>query len=76
MTGLPVVGVAVTVTDEPFVSPAKSNVGVLSAVELSLEEVPKSEAEAKSGTEGTAMVVVRDTFDTAETPPAESRTTT
>jgi hypothetical protein len=76
VTGLPVEGVAVTVTEAPEVSPAKSIVGVLSAVELSVEEVPKSEPDAKFGTEGTAIVVVITTLDTAETPPAESRTTT
>ena len=76
VTVLPVEGVAVTVTEAPEVSPAKSIVGVLSAVELSVEEVPKSEPDAKSGTEGTAIVVVIATLDTAETPPAESRTTT
>jgi hypothetical protein len=76
VTGLPVDGVAVTVTEAPEVRPARSNVGVLSAVELSVEEVPKSEPEAKSGAEGTAIVVVIATLDTVETPPAESRTTT
>jgi hypothetical protein len=76
VTGSPVDGVAVTVTEAPDVRPDKSNVGVLSAVELSLEEVPKSDPEVKSGAEGTAIVVVIATSDTVETPPAESRTTT
>jgi hypothetical protein len=76
VTGLPVEGVAVTVTDAPEVRPDKSRVGVLSAVELSVDDEPRSDPAARSGTEGTAIVVVRDTFDTAEIPPAESLTTT
>jgi hypothetical protein len=76
VTGLPVDGVAVTVTDAPVVRPDRSRVGVLSAVELSVDDEPRSDPTARSGTEGTAIVVVRDTFDTAEIPPAESLTTT
>jgi hypothetical protein len=45
-------------------------------VELSVDDEPRSDPTARSGTEGTAIVVVRDTFDTAEIPPAESLTTT
>jgi hypothetical protein len=75
VTGLPVEGVAVTVTDAPEVRPDKSRVGVLSAVELSVEDEPRSDPAARSGTEGTAIVVVIETSETAEVPPAGCLTT-
>ena len=75
VTGLPVDGVAVTVTEAPEVRPDKSKVGVLSAVELSVDDEPRSDPAARSGTDGTAIVVVIATFETAETPPAGCLTT-
>ena len=75
VTGLPVDGVAVTVAEAPEVRPAKSTVGVLSAVELSVDDEPRSDPAARSGTEGTAIVVVIATFETAEVPPAGCLTT-
>ena len=75
VTGSPVDGVAVTVTEAPDVRPDKSNVGVLSAVELSVDDEPISDPVARSGTEGTAIVVVIATSETAEVPPAGCLTT-
>ena len=75
VAGLPVDGVAVTVTEAPEVRPAKSKVGVLSAVELSVDDEPRSDPAARSGIDGTAIVVVIATFETAETPPAGCLTT-
>jgi hypothetical protein len=75
VTGLPVEGVDVTVTDAPEVRPDKSTVGVLSDVELSVDDEPRSDAAARSGTDGTAIVVVIATLETAEIPPAACLTT-
>ena len=75
VTGLPVDGVAVIVTEAPDVRPDKSKVGVLSAVELSVDDEPRSDPAARSGTEGTAIVVVIATVETVETPPAGCLTT-
>jgi hypothetical protein len=49
VTGVPVDGVAVTVTEAPTVSPAKVNVGVASAVALSVDDEPVSDAVVRSG---------------------------
>jgi hypothetical protein len=73
--GDPLAGVAVTVTVAPFAKPVRSIVGVLSAVMLSVEEIPVSDEDDKSGVEGALTLVLRATSETNEIFPALSRTT-
>ena len=72
VTGEPLAGVAVTVMVAPTVRPLKSNVGVLSAVVLSVDDVPVSDAAARSGADGVAGVNVTSPADAAEMFPARS----
>ena len=63
-------------TPVPESVPETENVGVLSLVKLSVEDVPKSEESDKSGVDGVATVVLIFTVETAEIFPDESFTTT
>jgi hypothetical protein len=67
VTGVPVAGVAVTVTVAPTVNPAKVKVGVASAVALSIDDAPVSEAVMRSGAGvgvvGVIVIVPDDTND-------------
>ena len=72
VTGEPLARVAVTVMVAPTVRPLKSNVGVLSAVVLSVADVPVSDAAARSGADGVAGVNVTNPADAAEIFPARS----
>jgi hypothetical protein len=66
LTGVPLAGVAVSVTVAPTVKPERSKVGVLSAVVLSVDEEPVSEASAKSGAEGVEGFVVKSIVVTSD----------
>ena len=68
----PLAGVAVSVTVAPTVKPVRSNVGVLSAVVLSVEDAPVSDAAARSGADGVAGVNVTVPAEAAEIFPARS----
>ena len=73
VTGVPLAGVAVTVTVAPTVKPAKSNVGVLSEVVLSEFVEPVSDALAKTGAGvGVAGTTVKVPLEAAERLPAAS----
>jgi hypothetical protein len=67
---------AAVITPVPESVPETENVGVLSLVKLSVEDVPKSEEVARSGIDGVATVVLIFTVETAEIFPDESFTTT
>ena len=67
---------AAVITPVPERVPETENVGVLSPVKLSVEDVPRSEESDKSGVDGVATVVFMFTVETAETFPDESFTTT
>jgi hypothetical protein len=75
VTADPLAGVAVTVTVAPLAKPVRSMVGVLSAVMLSVDEIPVSDEDAKSGTDGALMLVLKATSETKEIFPAASLTT-
>ena len=81
---LPETSVQVTSVDPAFVAlrtavpesvPETEKVGVLSLVELSVEEVPKSEDVERSGADGVATVVLMSTVETVEVFPVASFTT-
>ena len=75
VTADPLAGVAVTVTVAPLANPVRSIVGVLSAVTLSVEDIPVSDEDAKSGTDGALTLVLKATSETKEIFPAASLTT-
>jgi hypothetical protein len=72
VVGEPELGVAVTVTTALVVSPVKSNVGVSSAVWLSVLEVPKSDEEFRSGALGVPIETVTALVDLADKLPVAS----
>ena len=73
VTGEPEEGVAVSVINAPVVSPATSKVGVVSTVLLSVEEVPLSEPDCRSGAGvGVLGVMVTVPDDAAEKFPVAS----
>jgi hypothetical protein len=76
VTGDPVAGVAVSVTSAPDVNDESSKVGVVSAVTLSVDDCPVSDAVAKSGTDEVDTEVLNEIGDTSEIFPALSLTTT
>ena len=80
----PAISVQITSVDPDLVAvstpvpervPDTEKVGVLSLVKLSVAEVPKSEAEVRSGVAGVATVVLMFTVETVDTFPAESLAT-
>lgn len=70
----PEVGVAVKVTVAPAARFPTVNVGVLSAVSLSVLDVPKSDAASKSGVPGADIATVTVCVETADKFPAASTT--
>ena len=73
VTGEPEEGVAVSVINAPVVSPATSKVGVVSTVLLSVEEVPLSEPDCRSGAGvGFGGSIVTVPLEAGERFPAES----
>ena len=76
VTADPLAGVAVIVTVAPVSNPVRLIVGVLSAVMLSVDDIPVSEEVARSGAEGALTLVLNATSETKEIFPALSRTTT
>jgi hypothetical protein len=75
VTALPLDGVAVRVTVAPVTNPVRFIVGVLSAVALSVAEIPVSDEAERSATKGALTLVLNATSDTREIFPALSRTT-
>ena len=75
VTADPLAGVAVIVTVAPVSNPVRLIVGVLSAVMLSVDDIPVSEEVARSGAEGALTLVLNATSETNEIFPALSRTT-
>jgi hypothetical protein len=75
VTGEPLAGVAARVTVAPFTSPVRLSVGVLSAVSLSVDERPVSDAVSRSAIDGALTLVLKSIVDTSEILPALSRTT-
>lgn len=75
VTGEPLAGAAVMVTVAPVTNPVRLIVGVLSAVMLSVEDIPVSDEAARSGTEGALTLVLKAISETNEILPALSRTT-
>jgi hypothetical protein len=67
---------AAVITPVPESVPETANVGVLSLVKLSVEDVPKSEESDRFGVDGVATVVLISTVETPEVFPAASFTTT
>ena len=71
-TGEPVAGVAVSVTTAPETRDETLNVGVSSAVLLSIGLLPKSEPASRSGAAGAAGLIEIVLVDAAERLSAES----
>ena len=72
VTGFPTLGVAVRVTNVPDSRDETLNVGVSSAVLLSILLVPRSEPASRSGAAGAAGLIEMVLIDAAERLPAES----
>ena len=72
VTGFPTPGVAVRVTTVPDSRDETLNIGVSSAVLLSVELLPKSEPASRSGAAGAAGLIEIVLVDAAERLPAES----
>ena len=72
VTGLPEIGVAVRSTIVPVSTEATENVGVSSAVLLSVLLVPRSEPISRSGVPGAAGLIVMEFVENTERFPAAS----